>query len=165
MTGVWEYETGRCEEMDGLHWGWIGLGVVIFGALVLVFYQMKKIQDAHEARVNQRFEGQEILRIDKAVTLIAQKSHGLSQTQGLGWLVLTHRELYFDLRLMNRIVSLSPAEIIRVGETNRIKAKSTLRTMLHIEFKKPGEEEDGLGLLVKDLKGWKSAISDFMKSP
>lgn len=141
-------------------WFLISIAVI---CIVVFFIFLKKKQDELEESFQKRFTGQKILYMDKYVRIIAQQSRGLSQTAGMGYLVLTSQELYFKLQLINKEISIPVSSLLNVGETRRMGGKNPLRTMLKVDFNTIDGKEDAIALLVKDLSRWKAEISSIMK--
>ena len=139
-------------------------GIILgVSAVIWFFVYVKKKQDELEASFQQRFAGKKILFMDKHARIIAQESHGYSQTMGMGYLVLTPEELYFKLQLINKELTIPVYSLLAVGETRRMKGKNPLRLMLKIDYKSSDGNKDAIALLVKDLPRWKIEISNVMK--
>ena len=139
-------------------------GIILgISAVIWFFVYVKKKQDELEASFQQRFVGKKILYLDKHARIIVQESHGYSQITGMGYLVLTHEELYFKLQLMNKELAIPVYSLLAVGETRRMKGKNPLRLMLKIDYKSNDGNKDAIALLVKDLPRWKTEISNVMK--
>ncbi len=141
---------------------WFLISIAII-CIALFFLFLKKKQDELEKSFQKKFAGQKILYMDKYARIIAQQSHGLSQTAGMGYLVLTSQELYFKLQLINKEISIPVASLMNVGETRRMGGKNPLRTMLKVDFNTIDGKEDAIALLVKDLPRWKIELSHIMK--
>ncbi len=152
-------------------WGFIFfkytyIGIVLgVSAVIWFFVFLKKRQDALEVNYQKRFSGKNIRYLDKSAVLKAQESDGYSQTQGMGYLVLTDEELYFEMGLLNKVISISTASIIKVGQTKRLLGVGTLRAMLKIEFKDSNGNNDSIALHVKELELWKKAITGVIAGP
>ena len=131
-------------------------------AVVWFFVFLKKRQDALEVNFKKRFSGKNIRHLDKNAVFKAQESDGYSQTQGMGYLVLTDDELYFEMGLLNKVISISAAFITRVGETKRLLGVGTIRPMLKVEFKDSKGNNDSIAIYVKELELWKKAITGVM---
>ena len=143
---------------------WFCISIAVI-CIVIFFVFLKKKQDELEDSFQKKFAGQKILYMDKYARIIAQQSRGLSQTSGMGYLVLTSQELYFKMQLLNREISIPAASLLNVGETRRMLGKNPLRTMLKVDFKTIDGKEDAIALIVKDLSSWRAEISNVITNP
>jgi hypothetical protein len=123
---------------------------------------LKKKQDKLELNFQKRFSGKNIRYLDKVAVFRAQESHGYSQSEGKGYLVLTDDELYFEMVLLNKVLSIPASSIIKVGQTNRLLGVNPGRPMLKVEFKDRNRKNDSIALSVKELEKWKRAITAIM---
>jgi hypothetical protein len=140
-------------------------GIILgVSALVWFFIFLKKKQDKLEVDFQKRFSGKNIRRVDKTAVFKAQESHGYSQTQGMGYLILTDEELYFEMSLLNKVLSIPTASITRVGQTKRLKGVGTLRSMLLIEFMDDKGNKDSIALFVKEIELWKREIKNVISN-
>jgi hypothetical protein len=139
------------------------IGIIIgVSAIVWFFVFLKKKQDKLEVNFQKRFSGKNIKYLDKCAVFRAQESHGYSQSEGKGHLVLTDDELYFEMVLLNKVLSISASSIIKVGQTNRLLGVNPGRPMLKVEFKDRNGKNDSIALSVKELEKWKRAITAIM---
>ncbi len=139
------------------------IGIILgVSAVVWFFVLLKKRQDALEVNYQKRFSGKNIRYLDKTASFKAQESDGYSQTQGMGYLVLTDDELYFEMGLLNKVISISAASITKVGETKRLLGVGTIRPMLKVEFRDSRGKNDSMALHVKELESWKKEITSVM---
>ena len=139
------------------------VGIILaVSAIIWFFVFLKKRQDEQEVNFRKRFSGKNIRYLDKHAVFKAQESHGYSQTQGMGYLVLTDDELYFEMGLLKKVLSISAASITKVGQTKRLRGVGTLRAMLKVEFEDHNGINDAIALYVKELESWKKAIQEVM---
>ena len=138
----------------------IAIGV---SAIIWFFVFLKKKQDELEINFQKRFSGKTIRHLDKCAVLRAQESHGYSQSEGKGYFVLTDDELYFEMVLLNRAISIDVASIIKVGKTNRLLGVNPGRPMLKVEYKDRNGNNDSIALSVNELELWKKAITAAMR--
>ena len=137
----------------------IVIGVV---AVVWFFVVLKRKQDALEDNFRRLFSVDDVRRLDKYAMFKAQRSNGYSQSQGTGYLVLTDEVLYFEMSLLDKVVSIPVTSITRVGETRRLLGVGTIRPMLEVEFEDANGEMDAIALSVKELAAWKVEIARAM---
>lgn len=139
------------------------VGVVVgISAVIWFFVFLKNKQDQLEVNFQQRFSGKRIRCLDKCAVFRAQESHGYSQPQGKGYLVLTDDELYFEMVLLNKVLSIPTAFILEVGQTNRLLGVNPLRAMLKVDFEDDKGNKDAIALNVKELALWKKEIKGVM---
>ncbi len=139
---------------------YVYIGTII-GVLAVIwfFVLLKKKQDKIELNFQKRFPVRNIRCLDKCAIFRAQESSGYSQIKGMGYLVLTEDELYFEMILFNKIISIPTASIIKVGKTNRLLGVNPGKPMLKIEFNDKNKKNDSIALNVKELKKWQEAIT------
>lgn len=135
------------------------VGVALVGILVIL---LKKRHDEFERKIHETYSNKNTQRIDKAVFLAAQESRGLSQTQGLGYLILTDSCLYFEMQPIDKTIEIPLSSILNVGETYRMGGKSTGKRWLKIEYK-INDENDALALSVKKLDEWQKDLQQAIK--
>jgi hypothetical protein len=133
----------------------IGIGCV---ALILFFVFLKKKQDELESNFQRRFFGKNIKLLDKTALFVAQESDGYSHTRGIGYLVLTDEELYFERQLVHKVLEIPISSILGVGTTKRLAGQGMVNPMLKIEFNDNLGKEDSVALCVKDLLQWEKVI-------
>ena len=127
--------------------------------LLWFFVHLKKRQDEVEANFQSKFADKNIKLLDKTALFIAQKSDGYSHSRGIGNLVLTDDELYFERRLITKVLEIPLSSIVEVGETNRLAGQGLMRPMLKIDFIDRLGETDTVGIQVKELALWKEVLS------
>ena len=130
-----------------------GMGVVWF------FVNLKKKQDQLEINFQNRFSGKNIKFLDKCAVFRAQESDGYSQSQGMGYLVLTDEELYFERTVLKKVLPIPITSIKKVGETNRLGGQNPGKPMLKVEFEDSNGNKDSIALSVKELAMWKKEIT------
>jgi len=133
----------------------IFLGVSV---IVWFFVFLKKKQDQLEEDFKKKFAGQNIRLLDKKAVLKAQESNGYSQSQGMGYLVLTDNELYYEMGLLDIIISIPVSSITEVGKANRLLGVGSITTMLKVEFKDNKGNKDSIAVIVKELELWENKI-------
>ena len=141
------------------------LGIVIgVSALVWFFVFLKKKQDALEENFQKKYADKKIRYLDKKAVLKAQESNGYSQTQGMGYLVLTDDTLDFEMSLFNKAVSISVGAIVAVEPVKRLLGVSTVTPMLKVQFKDHHGNMDAIALSVNALDTWKNEITAAMRA-
>ena len=127
--------------------------------LVIFFIFLKKRQDALEESFQNRFAGKIIRIMDKHALYVARKSDGYSHVRGIGYLVLTEEELYFERQLDRKITIIPTDAISSVGSTKRLAGQSPGQIMLKVEFDLGEGNLDEIAWKVKDLESWEREIA------
>ena len=137
---------------------------IVTGVLAAVwfFVTLKRKQDELEENFRKLFSAAQVKRVDKQAVFKAQQSHRYSQSQGMGYLVLAADELYFEMGLLSKVLSIPVASITKIGQTRRMLGVGTIRPMLKVEFKDANGEMDAIALFVGELNAWKREISEAM---
>ncbi|MDH3641150.1 MAG: hypothetical protein OES38_03585 [Gammaproteobacteria bacterium] len=109
---------------------------IITGTLAVVwfFVVLKRRQDALEQNFQRLFSNKDVMRVDKKATFKGQRSHRFSQTQGVGYLVLTCDELYFEMGLLDKVLSIPVGSITGVDQSTRMLGAGTIKPMLKVEL-------------------------------
>ncbi len=114
-------------------------------------------------RVEGKIKGQKIIMPTEHIMFRAVESSGYSQTSGMGYIALTEKVLYFELILLDLVITV-PTDRLHGSEfVNRLKGVSPVRKMLRIMFTNESGEEDSIAINVKDMEKWKHAIADICK--
>lgn len=143
---------------------YIGITIITV-AIILLFIFLKKKQDELKRKFHAKYANRTIRHMDKQVFFAAQASKGYSQTQGLGYLILTDKDLCFEMQLLDKHLSIPITSITGVGDTRRMGGKSTGKNWLKVDFIDGNGREDAVALSVKDPAAWKDEIkAAIMKS-
>ncbi|MCK5046853.1 MAG: hypothetical protein KAS22_09760 [Candidatus Heimdallarchaeota archaeon] len=110
-----------------------------------------------------KFEGKDIIRSCVGANFFGQESLKLRQVRGNGVLVLTPRELYFEMWLPKRVYQISIDAIIDIEVTKWHLKKTKSRDLLKIIFTNHREETDSSAWIVKDLDLWINDIRNQMR--
>jgi len=134
------------------------VGIIVVGIVIIFFVHLKRKQDEIEANFQKRFAGKKIQFMDKHAVYIAQESDGYSHFRGMGYLVLTEDELYFERQLVKKIVKIPTGSIVKVDKTKRLAGQGP-GMMLKVVFQTQDGEQDAIGWKVKELEQWIKEIS------
>ena len=132
---------------------WIHIVLWAIG-IALFFALLKKRQDEVERTFQQRFLGVSIRLLDKYALYVARASDGASHIRGIGYLVLTDKELYFKRQLDKMVIAIPIASIQEVGETMRLAGQCPGKRMLKVDFHTEEGEADAIAWCVKDREKW-----------
>ena len=134
------------------------VGIIVVGIVIIFFVHLKRKQDEIEVNFQKRFAGKKIQFMDKHAVYIAQESDGYSHFRGMGYLVLTEDELYFERQLVKKIVKIPTGSIVKVDKTKRLAGQGP-GMMLKVVFQTQDGEQDAIGWKVKELEQWIKEIS------
>ncbi len=110
-----------------------------------------------------KFEGKDILRTCVGANFFGQESLKLRQVRGNGVLVLTPKELYFEMWVPKRVYRIPLYSIIDFEETKWHLRKTKNRPLLKIIFTNHNGETDSAAWIVRDLDLWISDIKNQLK--
>ena len=139
---------------------------ILLGVSLLTwfFYFLWRRQNLVEQRVTDKIRGQNILMPIEHVMFRARESSGYSQTSGMGFIVLTDTFLYFELVLLDMIITIPLSNLVGAEFVYRLKGVSPGRKMLRIIFNNENGELDSIAINVKDMEGWRKAITNIANS-
>ena len=110
-----------------------------------------------------KFEGRDIIRRSVGSNFFGQESLKLRQVRGNGVLILTPRELYFEMWWHKRVYRI-PIDSILDIEMNKWHLKKTKsRDLLKIIFTNHRGETDSSAWIVRDLDLWINDIRNQMR--
>jgi len=133
--------------------------IIVFIVISVLFIFLKKRQDEVEANFQEKFTGKEIKIMDKYAMYISKESDGYSHFRGVGYLVLTEDELYFERQLNRKVIRIPVGSIVTVEKTRRLGGQSTGRMLLKVVFETPDGKQDAIAWSVKKLNRWIEEIS------
>ena len=132
-----------------------GIVIIIIVYLIVIFFvYLKRRQDEVEEKFQKRFAGKKIKIMDKSALYVAKQSDGHSHFQGNGYLVLTEDELYFERRVVKKLIIIPIGSIVKAERTKRLAGKSVLKMMLKVVFLTQTGEQDAIAWKVKGLEKW-----------
>lgn len=134
----------------------IALGVSLF---FWFFWFLWRRQNLVMERVESKISGQKIIMPTEHIMFRAVESSGYSQTSGMGYIALTEEYLFFELVLLDLVITVPTNKLCGAEFVRRLKGVSPIRKMLRIMFVNENGEDDSLAINVKDMEKWKSVIS------
>ena len=134
----------------------IAIGISLF---VWFFYFLWRRQELVRARVEKKIEGQKVIMPTEHIRFRAVESSGYSQTSGMGYLALTEKFLYFELILLDLVITVPTTNFQSAEFVYRLKGVSPGRKMLRIMYTNKDREDDSIAINVKDMEKWKNVIS------
>ena len=139
----------------------IALGISL---LVWFFSFLWRRQEIVRARVEKKIAGQKVIMPTEHIRFRAVESSGYSQASGMGYLALTENFLYFELVLLDLIITVPTNNIQGAEFVYRLKGVSPGRKMLRIMYTNKDREDDSIAINVKDMENWKNLISDICQN-
>ncbi|WP_028865650.1 hypothetical protein [Psychromonas aquimarina] len=127
--------------------------------LIWFFYFLWRRQKLVMARVEEKIRGQKLIMPVEHIMFRAVESSGYSQTSGMGYIALTENYLYFELVLLDLVITVPAAKLRGAEFVRRLKGVSPLKKMLRIIFINENGEEDSIAINVKEMEHWKNAVS------
>ena len=137
---------------------WV-IGIIAVGIVIVFFVFLKRKQDELKASFQKKFAGKKIRFMDKYALYVARQSDGYSHFRGIGYLVLTEDELYFERQLDRKIIIIPIGSIVKVERTKRLGGRSPGKMMLKVVFETQDGEQDAIAWKVKELEQWIKEIS------
>ncbi|MHA1121367.1 MAG: hypothetical protein ACTSPC_00965 [Candidatus Heimdallarchaeota archaeon] len=110
-----------------------------------------------------KFGDKDIIRVFVGANFFGQESLKLRQVRGNGVLVLTSKELYFEMWIPKRVFRIPLYSIIDFEETKWHLRKTKNRPLLKIIFTNQKGETDSAAWIVRDLDLWVNDILSQMK--
>ena len=137
------------------------IAILIGGSLLAwFFYFLWRRQNLVMERVEDKIKGQKVIMPTEHIMFRALESSGYSQTSGMGYIALTEHFLYFELVLMDLVITVPTTQIRGAEFVRRLKGVSPVREMLRIMFINEEGEEDSIAINVKEMEHWKHTILD-----
>ncbi|MBK5113076.1 MAG: hypothetical protein KGD59_07930 [Candidatus Heimdallarchaeota archaeon] len=110
----------------------------------------------------EKFEEKNIIRYSNGANFFGQESLKLKQVRGNGVLVLTPKELYFEMWLPKRVYQIPIDSIIDIEVTKWHLRKTKSRDLLKVIFTNPTGETDSSAWIVRELDLWINDIRNLM---
>lgn len=134
--------------------------VISVSLLVWFFYYLWKRQNQVMERIVQKISGQQIIMPAEHIVFRAVESSGYSQSSGMGYMALTEKCLYFELILLDLVITV-PTPMLKGAEfVKRLKGVSPAKKMLRIMYTNQQGVDDSIAINVKDMARWREVISE-----
>jgi len=128
--------------------------------LVLFFIMggVIRLQHRRKQEVLRKFKGRKIYGVTSGANFFGVESEGWGQVRGNGVLLLADSELYFEMWVPSKKLSI-PFSALRGAEvTMSHLAKTKARPLLKVHYLNAAGAEDSAAWLVNHLPQWTSAI-------
>ncbi|NRB41949.1 MAG: hypothetical protein HRU20_26320 [Pseudomonadales bacterium] len=127
--------------------------------LAWFFYFLWSRQQLVLERVEEKIDGQNVILPTEHIMFRAVESSGYSQTSGMGYMALTEEALYFELVLLDLVITVPVGKLQGAEFVRRLKGVSPVKKMLRILFINDKGEKDSIAVNVKDMQLWKNTIT------
>ncbi len=127
--------------------------------LVWFFYFLWRRQQLVLERIERKIKGQKVIMPTEHIMFRAVESSGYSQTSGMGYIALTETFLYFELVLLDLVITVPTTNFQGAEFVYRLKGVSPGRKMLRILYTNEDREDDSIAINVKHMENWKNIIS------
>lgn len=104
------------------------------------------------------FQDRKILLTDPFANYFGLQSRGMKQIRGNGILILTEKELFFELYIPKKELTIPIYQLKAVETTSSFLGKTKFKKLLKIIFHRPTGEKDAAAWLVKNLDEWKITL-------
>ncbi|MDY6912597.1 MAG: hypothetical protein SVM79_09590 [Chloroflexota bacterium] len=133
----------------------VSLGMLVLMIVISITFGTRRKKLLTE--VQQRYQGQQVLRQVFNASFIGQRSKGFWQIRGNGPLVLTQSELYFLRGVPRKELVIPLHRITYVSLQSRHLGKIVLNPLLCVEYHSH-YDEDSVILAVNEPHDWKESI-------
>lgn len=125
----------------------------ILNTKIEVSNMVKKLFQKRIDEIMDKFQGKDIIISLNSANFFGQQSRTL-QMRGNGVLVLTQKELYFEMWHPKKVLQISTSTISNVEITKSFLHKSVFRKLLKVIFQNENGEEDAAAWWVTSLDKW-----------
>jgi len=160
---------GRIEIMGA---SGAGTGDIFSGLLISVFVILvavvtvvmtRKLQARQVTEVLRKFGDKQISGVRYCANFFGQESLGYMQVRGIGVLVLTEDELFFEMLLPKREFRIAVASIHSIETPKSHLGKTKGRPLFKVIFQNEKGQEDSMAWSIKDLYGFKEDLDKIIK--
>ncbi len=137
--------------------------ILVLALLALAFGWVRRLRSRRTRDVLERFAGRRVLGVEASANFFGQASSGPLQIRGNGVLVLTDRELYFEMWLPARVVRIPVASILSVETARAHLGKTRGTLLLKVVFRNERGEQDSAAWLLKDVHGFKGKLEALLR--
>ena len=115
---------------------------------------VKKLFQKRINDIMDKFKGKDIIISLKSANFFGQQSRKSLQTRGNGVLILTHKDLYFEMWHPKKVLQIPTSAILKVEITKSFLHKSVFKKLLKVVFRNESGEEDAAAWWVTSLDKW-----------
>ena len=142
-----------------------GLFLVMMGSAltIIALLLLKSLYQKWTKTVLSKFKGQKLIAASISANFFGQESLGYKQFRGNGVLVLTEKELYFELCMPKKEIHILNSDIIDVESPKTHLGKTKFMPLLKIIFKNKKGQDDSVAWVVDNLPYWKETLEAIIK--
>ena len=115
---------------------------------------VKKLFQKRINEIMDKFKGKNIIISLKSANFFGQQYRKSLQTRGNGVLILTHKDLYFEMWHPKKVLQIPTSAILKVEITKSFLHKSVFKKLLKVVFRNESGEEDAAAWWVTSLDKW-----------
>jgi len=108
-----------------------------------------------------KFDKENIIVMEESSNFFGQESKGTKQVRGNGVLLLTERDLYFEMWFPKKILKIPVSTIISIDTPKTFLRKSKFRALLKVNFKFEGRT-DAAAWFLEDLAKMKEHLEQLL---
>lgn len=131
---------------------------VIFFFLIISFLRIMQKRKTQE--VMEKLRGRNILKYSPNANCFGQESLGYAQLRGNGVLVLLEDEVYFQMWVPKKEISIPYKMIDRIEIVHAHLAKASPWPLLKISFTNNKGEKDSVAWIFKNVQEWKEILEE-----
>ena len=136
---------------------WLWTGLALYGTLCIILFRVYIRK--RSAEIVSKFDDTIILSSVVGANFLGIESKGPWQMRGNGVLVLTSKELYFEMWVPKRIIKLPLSAVKEVSSAFTHAGNSKGVPLLKVRFQ-DDDVEDVVAWLVDDVAHWKRVLED-----
>ncbi len=140
------------------------LCVVILGILIVMFAVVRRDITKRAESILLKFQNKNILAVSSSVNYFGRESLGMKQVRGNGILVLTNNELYYQMLLPRKELSIPVDHIIGIEDPVSFLGKSRSKPLLKVYFNTE-KGTDSAAWLLENVNQWKSLLEELIDKP
>lgn len=135
--------------------------IVLLFFLIILFLRILQKRKAHQ--VLEKFKGRNILKYSPNANCFGLESLGLAQIRGNGVLVLLEDEIYFQMGVPKKEISIPLKMITNVEIVHSHLGKAIPWPLLKISFTNQEGKMDSVAWVFKNVQEWKDTLEEKIK--
>ena len=140
-----------------------GIIIAIIVILAALYIRLILIIKERTQEALNTLEGEKILLSEKSANFFGQKSAGMKQIRGNGFLALTDKQLYFKMWVPNKTFIIPLTSITGVQKVNSFLGKTLAKPLIKINFYRNTGLLDEIAFLVPEPEKWIFRINKLLR--
>ena len=136
----------------------ITIAVVVFTALFIFLFSLKKIVKKRVKSLLDRFQDQNIIEYERFANCLGIESKGLTQIRGNGVLILSEQFIFFQMLIPKNEILIPVKDIRRTEIAFSHLGKTKGRKLLKIIYTNTEGRKDAIAFVVNNLDIWMKKI-------